>query len=245
MRNVIFLAVLLSACEEPTEFEAPAEFAEKAAINTETGAADFVAYAKEADGVFVGRVTQITYAMSQPDAVGAQLPFTFVTYSVEKALLGTKAGNSVTLRFFGGPLDDGALFTSEYPNLDVGDRDIVFVQGNDTYGVPWVLANESRVRLSGDGAYTSAGHAITLRNNQAYIGDFYDIPETRSMMVGPERFDLERSLVDLPTNPTIPAKESVFVTWLQAEIQRAGLSRPADAIKSSDPAKPIFFSSQF
>src|SRR5512134_3469383 len=55
---------------------------------------------KEADFIFQGVVTDVAYRLSDPLSTGAvQLPYTFITYRVEKLLKGLDQKPFVTLRF--------------------------------------------------------------------------------------------------------------------------------------------------
>ena len=93
---------------------------------------------------------------------GSDLPYTFVTYEVEEIYKGNAEGRSVTLRFYGGLADEPwtgvdesgntvvapmEMRASTIPLFDVGDRDLLFVEGNTSHECPLVDGPEGRLRL--------------------------------------------------------------------------------------------------
>jgi hypothetical protein len=102
-----------------------------------------------ADLIFSGSVASIEYRRAEayelnPDAA----PHTFVTYRVERVFKGAVEGSTVTLRFYGGPVDaDKFLYAPEHPFFDRGDRDVLLVKGNLSSGCPLVNCSEGRFRF--------------------------------------------------------------------------------------------------
>ena len=57
--------------------------------------AELIDFAKRADTVFVGEVTNIAYQVSSPDASGLRLPFTLVTWRIDDDIKGVAAPTPV------------------------------------------------------------------------------------------------------------------------------------------------------
>jgi hypothetical protein len=112
--------------------------------------ADLIDTGSRADAAFVGEVTRIAHQVSSPDASGLRLPFTLVTWRVDDAIKGAINGSAqtYTARFLGGPLGERTLDVPEIPTFAIGDRDLVFIQGNGTVGCPLVDGARGRIRIS-------------------------------------------------------------------------------------------------
>ncbi|HYC46631.1 MAG TPA: hypothetical protein VED01_14250 [Burkholderiales bacterium] len=131
---------------------------------------------------------------------GSETPHTFVTYRIARVLKGRTGSSEITLRFFGGLADEPwvevddqgntvtapmAVWSSLTPRFDVGDHDILFVEGNTDHDCPLVQCAEGRVRLLdtlGRGrpmAYNEEGQQF-LRVRS---------PETRTIEVVPGLFE--------------------------------------------------------
>ncbi len=123
---------------------------------------------EQADMVFQSVVQDITYKLSDPTGPeGVQVPYTFVTFSVEDMIYGSHDGNEVTLRFIGG-MDEKSfryMGASIVPLFDVGDEDILFVQGNTDRLSPLVGGQSGRLRVIDGQMYTENGREITLEQN--------------------------------------------------------------------------------
>ena len=106
---------------------------------------------REAAFVFEGTVQKVTYRHSEPvgGSTDAGLPYTFVTYSVEKIIKGSYSGTELTLRFLGGPTGHGdeILMLPNYPLFDPGEHDILFVTGNTHFECPLVGCSRGRFRF--------------------------------------------------------------------------------------------------
>ncbi len=222
MYRLAFLLTLLAACDDPPmDAEVGAVAEEHKGDAAATATVDVLKQADRADAVFVGRVVEVRYRESEPDGAGISVPFTFFTFEVEQGLKGVQTGERVTLRFFGGPAKETLLLSSEYPNLDVGDREIVFVQDNGYSGVPLAGGNEGRIRLSGGSVYTAAGFGLNLNGNQVRVGEFTSLAENKSQQVGDFPLDFVSS--DAPRTPGLKAsEEKEFVDWLANAVSDDG-----------------------
>lgn len=104
---------------------------------------------QEATFVFEGTVQRVEYRLSDPVGNGPGLPYTFVSYSVERVIKGAYSGAELTLRFLGGPTGEGeeVLMLPNYPLFDAGDHDILLVTGNTYFECPLVGCNRGRFRF--------------------------------------------------------------------------------------------------
>ena len=94
----------------------------------------FAALVQEAEIIAVGSVTAIA---AEWDA-DREAPFTLVTFSNLDILKGA-AATPLTLRFLGGPTPDGTILQiAGVPQFTIGERNVLFVAGNDHYAVPLV-----------------------------------------------------------------------------------------------------------
>ena len=124
-------------------------------VESVSDSATLVDRAQRADAVFAGEVRRIEHAMSQAQSDDHALPFTFVTWRVDVAMRGVRAGQEFTARFLGGPLPGGgALDVTEMPRFAVGQRDIVFVRRNGEIGCPLVDGALGRIQLVAGGQAT-------------------------------------------------------------------------------------------
>lgn len=104
---------------------------------------------QEATFIFEGTVQRVEYRLSDPLGNDPGLPYTFVSYSVERVIKGSYSGAELTLRFLGGPTGEGdeILMLPDYPLFDGGDRDILFVTGNTYFECPLVGCIRGRFRF--------------------------------------------------------------------------------------------------
>ena len=94
----------------------------------------FAALVQEAEIIAIGSVTAIA---AEWDA-DREAPFTLVTFSNLDILKGA-AATPLTLRFLGGPTPGGTVLQiAGVPQFTIGERNVLFVAGNDHYAVPLV-----------------------------------------------------------------------------------------------------------
>ena len=123
----------------------------------------------QAEVIFQGSVTEVR---SQWVGEGAQRHIvTYVTFKVEDAIKGT-AGESYTIRMFGGTVDDESMGVSDAPEFKVGDDDILFVENNGTQIVPLVGIMHGRFHVERDngGQEVVTNHDGTPVRNVARLG---------------------------------------------------------------------------
>lgn len=111
---------------------------------------------------FIGEVISLTHHdVTLPD-LGA-VPHTFVTFRVDAPVKGAVPGEQVTLRFVGGPADDGVrrLHVSHIPEFEVGERDLLFVRDdNGRNACPLVDCGGGQLMVEGDRIKSSTGHIL-------------------------------------------------------------------------------------
>lgn len=150
----------------------------------------------QADLVIEGQIVDIRYAKSQDAGLGRpSLPYTFVSYRVDSVLKGRTTGPVVTLRFIGGfdPERGELLRTPIVPQFDLGDSDILFVQGNGNRLSPLVQETAGRLRVIDGQVYTDDAHEILMgANNTVERGRRFDLEPVRTTRVNGEL--LERDL---------------------------------------------------
>jgi len=141
----------------------------------------------QSEFAFVGRVDKIEYALSEPTGPeGVRVPHTFVTYRVEQVFLGEAPSGLVTLRFVGG-LDPGKMrymASTNTPQFDVGDHDILFVQGNTRRLCPLVGGVGGRLRVIDGQVYTETGRAVLMGSDGSLrYGGMYRLEEVLTTQV--------------------------------------------------------------
>ncbi len=95
----------------------------------------FSSLVQDAEVIAVGTVTAIeTEWDAQKEA-----PFTLVTFSDLDVLKGEGSQTEITLHFLGGPTPDGLIMQiAGVPQFSLGERTVIFCQGNQHQAVPLV-----------------------------------------------------------------------------------------------------------
>jgi hypothetical protein len=96
-------------------------------------------------------------------------------------------GPQVTLQFLGGLNAQTLRYmaSSQTPQFDLGDEDILFVQGNTTRPCPLVGNRDGRLRVIGGQLYTETGRAVLLAPDGALqFGARYRLPEVETTTAG-------------------------------------------------------------
>jgi len=105
---------------------------------------DFPELVARAEQIAIGTVTDIR---SGEDASGA--PMTFVTFSGLTVLKG-QVDATLTLRFYGGTTGKYTVQVSDMPTFTTGERDVLFVAGNNRDVCPLVGAWQGRFHVRFD-----------------------------------------------------------------------------------------------
>jgi hypothetical protein len=198
----------------------------------------------EAEMVFDGTVSKITYGMSRAANKGERpVPLTFVTFTVQRVFAGPDA-RTVKLRLVGGPLQDGKIMVaSELPAFDVGDRDVVFVRGNGIRACPLVGCARGRIRLVRGHAYDEDGSELRLEAGELRRGRVLDLEEVRTHTIAghtfrsvapPPKLDVEKASPPV-SKAAPPLREERLLEWVA---QRAAASRDSKARTAREVADP-------
>jgi hypothetical protein len=195
----------------------------------------------ESDLVFRGVVQDIQYALSLPAGPErTQVPHTFVTYRVDEVLQGDEPGALVTLRFIGGldARDFSVMGASIVPEFDLGDEDVLFVDGNGARMCPLVGSQQGRIRLVGGQAYSDTGRALLIdEDGELKLGARYLLPEVLSTTILGRKFDRQFGPDALVLNGASPALEAeVLFDWIGA---LAVPLDPAGEFESADASLPF------
>jgi hypothetical protein len=119
---------------------------------------DFPELVARAEQIVIGTVTDI-----QPGEDSAGAPMTFVTFSDLTVLKGD-VDATVTLRFSGGTKGNYRVHISDMPTFTVGERDVLFVAGNNRDICPLVGVWQGRFHVRFDA--TLATDVVEDNNGQ-------------------------------------------------------------------------------
>jgi hypothetical protein len=125
-----------------------------------------------ADAVYRGHVTAVQARRIERPG-GGMIIKTFVTFAVDRALKGA-AQDEVVLEFLGGRVGDDIMEVSGVPQFEVGDREFVFVQGNQKQFCPLVAVMHGRYRIAHDEA---AGRDYVARDNRLPLTDVAEVSQ--------------------------------------------------------------------
>lgn len=192
-----------------------------------------------ADGVFLGEVIRLDYRMSEATAESEGVPFTFVTWRVEKAWKGTAAGEEVTARIVGGPMPGNrVLAVSEQPVFQDGDRDVIFLDSHLDGASPILGGNAGRYRLLEGGVFTDEGGALAVSaDDEISVVGHHDFAQLDVMVIGSAAIEREHDLRD--TAVGAPAMgEADFVRFLDA---RLPVVAAAPHVVNQDASVPFTF----
>ena len=148
----------------------------------------------EAQLVFRGEVVALSYAtLTVPDVEVGELPHTYVTYRVIDGIKGGARGELVTLRFLGGPNEDGSLIlkASHIPSFDVGDEDVLLVADNGATPCPLVDCAAGRFRVIDGFVYTDDGGELVIApTGELRRGVSHDLQEVNTQSIGATKLAL-------------------------------------------------------
>ncbi|MBT3983363.1 MAG: hypothetical protein HOE90_18560 [Bacteriovoracaceae bacterium] len=178
---------------------------------------------KKAKLVFQGKVVDIDYRDSDDSS---KVPHTYVTYQIEKILKGNYKAHKITLRFLGGvDSEDDFVEVSGYPLFDMGDRDILMVEGNGTDACPLVDCELGRFRLIGGKTYGELGQKISLKKGLIVRGLPVKLKEVSTHYLKPKQFGKK---------VVITKDESVFTN---KDSEKGRFKKPV-TIRPTKPNKP-------
>ena len=122
----------------------------------------------QAEIIFHGTVTNVTSAWV---GEGAERHIvSYITFKVKDSLKG-KAGDTYTLRTFGGTVDDESMVIGDAPKFEVGDDNIVFVENNGRQVVPLVGLMHGQFHVRKD----DSGKEIVTTNEDEPLRDVAEL----------------------------------------------------------------------
>lgn len=118
---------------------------------------------RAANLVVYGTVRKVEYGLEKAETKDSrEIPFTYVTFGIEKTFRGKRTADSLVMRFIGGPDGRGGfLEVSGVPTFQMGDQDVLFIVGNGESGCPLVLCEVGRFRVLEGGLYNA--HGVPVR----------------------------------------------------------------------------------
>lgn len=186
---------------------------------------------QEAEFIFEGKVMDVQYRFSQKSTgESSGTPYTFVTYQVYRVLKGNYGAGAITLRFIGGPSEDGVVFSMEgTPRFDLGDHDVLLVDQNGYELCPLVNCAQGRFRYINGLVVNEYGQLIELNNGQLQLGKMIDLDEVANHKMGDmnltrremKNVDGEEMLVALPkakVNTGLMPDPAGFTSYVQDKI---------------------------
>ena len=209
---------------------------------------DVATQVDEADLIFIGTVIG-TEAVPVKDGSFA---FTYVTFAVEETLKGAADGPTLTLRVAGGKIASQRVKVeiSGGPQFQTGGRHLLFVMGNDRYGIPLAGGPQGKLNLvrhpvtQEEILTDGAGRVIDGLSEKNWVrselridrGGQLQRPERVAEVLSQEGVTI---VLDQPNPDAEAAPASKAIAELRALIQsRAfapGLKRSA-AVRSASPA---------
>lgn len=189
-----------------------------------------------ADGVFAGKVVDIRYQDSEPGRTGVVVPFTLVSWEVERAWKGVQTSEIVVARFMGGVRSDGDILEgSEQPEFALGDRDVIFLDSRLPGVCPLVGGAFGRMRLVDGKVYGNDGQTLQVTDDGLQRLGARSLVELSVIDRDGRVFERER------TGPVArgpdSSEESTFFGFFDRKFAgQAGSVRPRNA----DPDEPVW-----
>lgn len=188
------------------------------------------------DGVFAGKVVDIAYQDSEPGPTGIVLPFTLVTWQVERAWKGVQASELVVARFMGGVTASGEILEgSEQPTFALGDRDVIFLDSRFPGVCPLVGGAFGRMRLVDGKVYGNDGQTFQVTDEGLTRLGARDLVELHVLDRGGEIAETGH-IGRLGRGPDSSDEGSFFAHFDREFAGRAGSIRPRNA----DPTEPVW-----
>ncbi len=221
--------------------------------NTVMADSEFNNTLREADIVFEGTVESVENRIADIGSTPGELvlPYTFVTYKVDRFLKGNLSLPRVTLRFLGGVDSEGAfMFEAHQPLFDTGDHDVLLVRNNNTAPCPLVGCARGRYRMVDGLLVNELGQTLELADDTLHAGQAVDLEEINTHKVS-DRLTIQREsaselngqdVVDAESLP--PPKLGIrpdpagFVSFMERKIQESHSYIELEQVSSFENADP-------
>ena len=207
---------------------------------------DVATQVDEADLIFIGTVIG-TESVPVKDGSYA---FTYVTFDIHETLKGAADGPTLTLRVAGGKVRSRVFAIGGAPKFETGDRHLLFVMGNDRYGIPLSGGPQGKLDLVRDPVTQEeiltddAGRVIDGLREKNWVRSALSIdrggqlvrPERAAQVVAQENVTV---VLDEPNVDAQATPAANVVAELRAFIQSRSFSASAkrsDVVRSASPA---------
>lgn len=135
---------------------------------------------KEAEFIFIGKVTAVQYKSSTPSTANENpIPHTFVTCSIDEVLKGVApASNSITLRLMGGAVVDNpskVLTVEGVPEFQVDDSGMFFVRKNGEGICPLIGWRQGFFRIVDDVVSNYDGQELIVTSDPLYAARLHPL----------------------------------------------------------------------
>lgn len=166
-----------------------------------------------AEAVYRGHVTTVQARRVERPGGGAMIK-TYVTFAVDRALKGAEQAE-VVLEFLGGQVGDDIMEVAGVPQFAVGDREFLFVQGNQRQFCPLVAVMHGRYRIARDAA---TGRDYIARDNRLPLTDVAEVARPMN-----DTLAAPRAATDIARALTPAAFESLISAEVHAPTAQAKL----------------------
>lgn len=214
---------------------------------------------RNADFIFEGSVVDMQYRFAKPDVTGSNsefqvVPYTFVTYKIDRIHKGKTARSVVTLRFLGGPIDDdNMMLVDSTPLFDVGERDLLLVRNDRDFICPLVGCSEGRFRFINGLVVNDSGQRIHFsKSGEILYGEMIQSDEIDTHIMSSISLKREnpglRKENEAPSAPDFPHKSSIlpddtaFSQHIDDAVQRYHTYEELEQLpefESADPDGPV------
>jgi hypothetical protein len=154
--KAIFLAIMVAITAQSSSALAHGSVnrSDSGKLEVMTSTANLIVY---------GTVRKVEYGLENAETKDSrEVPFTYVTFGIEKTFRGKSTADLLVMRFIGGPDGRGGfLEVSGVPTFQMGDQDVLFIVGNGESGCPLVHCELGRFRILDGGLYNA--HGVPVR----------------------------------------------------------------------------------
>jgi hypothetical protein len=179
---------------------------------------DLTQLVEQSNLVFSGRAAKVAYRNARGGEGEGEIPYTIVTYRIEKVLRGKSTGDTITLRFVGGPDGRGRFLTvTGVPVVQEGDRDVLFVGNPDDPSCPLVFCEHGRYRVLNEQVYDTYGSPVRDVAKNKVLSRGHAPRELLTVRYPAPKFD------DLMKNPEVQEmlkKENISIDEARSRYER-------------------------
>jgi hypothetical protein len=161
-------------------------------------AGDMASLVDQSNLIFLGKAAKIEYRNAHGDKGEGTIPYTIVTYRINKVLRGKAPGDEITLRIVGGPDGSGRFLTATgVPIMQAGDQDLLFIGDTADPSCPLVFCEHGRFRVLNERVYDTFGSPVRAISKAKVLSRGLPPKEFRTLRFPAPKFD------DLMRNPAV------------------------------------------